>query len=101
MLTRNAGWWFSWLISARWIGFRLDFMVSLLLTAAPLLIVAVHDRVSPRLAGLALTQSLYLAGLLQWWGWQACAFLFHPLCYSLLAVVFSDDAGFRYSRVDQ
>lgn len=36
------------------------------MTAAPLLIMAVHESVSARLAGLALSQSLALAGLLQW-----------------------------------
>jgi len=66
LLSRNGGWWFSWLTSARWIGFRLDFLVAVLLTVAPLLMMAVHSRLSPRLVGLALTQSLYLAGMLQW-----------------------------------
>ena len=67
------------------------------MTAAPLLMMAVHDRLSARLAGLALTQSLQLAVTLQWmvrqsaevennmtsgaagrwarwgwWGWWAC-----------------------------
>ena len=32
--------------AARWIGFRLDVLVALLMTAAPLLMMAVHDRVS-------------------------------------------------------
>lgn len=66
LLSRNGAWWFSWLTSARWIGFRLDLLVAVLLTAAPLLMMAVHSRLSPRLVGLALTQSLYLAGMLQW-----------------------------------
>lgn len=32
--------------TARWIGFRLDMLVGLLMTAAPLLMMAVHDSVS-------------------------------------------------------
>lgn len=31
--------------AARWIGFRLDMLVGLLMTAAPLLMMAVHDSV--------------------------------------------------------
>ena len=31
--------------AARWIGFRLDMLVSLLMTAAPLLMMAVHASV--------------------------------------------------------
>ncbi|EFN52562.1 hypothetical protein CHLNCDRAFT_138549 [Chlorella variabilis] len=65
-LSDNGAWWFCFLTTARWIGFRLDLLVALLMTAAPLLMMAVHDRLSARLAGLALTQSLQLAGMLQW-----------------------------------
>jgi ABC-type multidrug transport system fused ATPase/permease subunit len=64
--SRNAGWSFCWLTTARWVGFRLDLMVSLVLTAAPLLVMALRGRISPRLAALALTQSLQLAGVAQW-----------------------------------
>lgn len=66
LLTANGAWWFCWITTARWIGFRLDLLVAVVLTVAPLLMVAVHDRLSPRLLGLALTQSLQLAGMLQW-----------------------------------
>ncbi|PRW21108.1 multidrug resistance-associated 1 isoform X3 [Chlorella sorokiniana] len=65
-LSDNGSWWFCFLTTARWIGFRLDILVGLLMTAAPLLMMAVHGSLSARLAGLALTQSLQLAGLLQW-----------------------------------
>ena len=71
LLTANVGWWFSWLTSARWIGFRLDLLVAMVLTVSPLLMMAVHQSLSPRLVGLALTQSLYLAGMLQWMVRQA------------------------------
>ena len=37
-VTENAAWWFSWLTCARWVGFRLDFLVSVLLTVAPFLV---------------------------------------------------------------
>lgn len=65
-LNENSSWWYCVISSARWIGFRLDTIVAILLTAAPLLIMALRDDVSAKLAGLALTQSLGLAGLLQW-----------------------------------
>jgi ABC-type multidrug transport system fused ATPase/permease subunit len=71
LLTANVAWWHAWLTAARWIGFRLDLMVAILLTVAPLLMMSVHDKLSPRLVGLALTQSLYLAGMLQWMVRQA------------------------------
>ncbi|KAL4424666.1 hypothetical protein ABPG77_004473 [Micractinium sp. CCAP 211/92] len=65
-LSENGAWWFCFLTTARWIGFRLDILVALLMSVAPLLMMAVHSSLSARLAGLALTQSLQLAGLLQW-----------------------------------
>ena len=71
LLSANVAWWFCWLTTARWIGFRLDLLVAVLLTVAPLLMMAVHSQLSPRLVGLALTQSLYLAGMLQWMVRQA------------------------------
>ena len=69
LLTINVSWWYSWVSSARWIGFRLDFLVAILMTAAPLLMVGLRDTLGEdnvKLVGLALSQSLYLAGLLQW-----------------------------------
>eukprot|EP00889_Picochlorum_renovo_P005611 jgi/Picre1/32641/NNA_007987.t1 len=69
LLTENIGWWYSWLCSARWIGFRLDIMVSIIITAAPLLMVGLRSKFgddNAKLVGLALSQCLYLAGLLQW-----------------------------------
>lgn len=50
----------------RWLGFRLDCLVSVLATVAPLLVMAVHSRLSSELVGLALTQALQLGGLRQW-----------------------------------
>ena len=66
ILTNNCAWWYSWLTCARWVGFRLDFIVAILLTGAPLIMMAVHNSLGAELVGLSLTQSLYLAGLLQW-----------------------------------
>ena len=66
LLTINCSWWFSWITCARWIGFRLDFIVAMLLTAAPFIMVGIHEKLGADLVGLALTQSLYLSGLLQW-----------------------------------
>lgn len=69
LLSNNVSWWFSWMTAARWIGFRLDVLVALLMTAAPLLMVGLRDKLGDnnvKLVGLALSQSLYLAGLLQW-----------------------------------
>lgn len=69
LLTKNLSWWYSWICSARWIGFRLDLLVALLMTAAPLLMVGLRNTLGEdnvKLVGLALSQSLYLAGLLQW-----------------------------------
>lgn len=69
LLSNNISWWFSWMTAARWIGFRLDVLVALLMTAAPLLMVGLRDKLGEdnvKLVGLALSQSLYLAGLLQW-----------------------------------
>jgi ABC-type multidrug transport system fused ATPase/permease subunit len=70
-LARNGAWFFSFLTCARWIGFRLDLMASIIIMAAPLAMVALRDSVSARLAGLALTQSLQLSGILQWMVRQA------------------------------
>lgn len=69
LLTINLSWWYNWICSARWIGFRLDLLVALLMTAAPLLMVGLRNSLGEdnvKLVGLALSQSLYLAGLLQW-----------------------------------
>ncbi len=69
LLSNNISWWFSWMTAARWIGFRLDVLVALLMTSAPLLMVGLQNKLGEdnvKLVGLALSQSLYLAGLLQW-----------------------------------
>ncbi len=44
--------WFCFLTTARWIGFRLDILVALLMSVAPLLMMAVHSSVSPGSAAL-------------------------------------------------
>ncbi|RMZ52713.1 hypothetical protein APUTEX25_000832 [Auxenochlorella protothecoides] len=65
-LSDNGAWWFVFVTCARWVGFRLDLLVALLMTAAPLLMMGVHDSLSARLVGLGLSQSLQLGGMLQW-----------------------------------
>lgn len=65
-LSENGSWWLCYVTSSRWLGFRLDFLVAVLMTAAPLLVMAVHQDISAKLVGLALTQALTLSGCLQW-----------------------------------
>ncbi|KDD72696.1 hypothetical protein H632_c3011p0, partial [Helicosporidium sp. ATCC 50920] len=70
-LSVNGAWYFVYITCARWVGFRLDVIVAALSAVAPLLMMAVHERMSARLVGLALTQTLSLAGMLQWMVRQA------------------------------
>lgn len=65
-LNANGAWYFVFVTCARWVGIRMDLLVALLMTAAPLLMMGVHDRMSARLVGLALSQSLQLGGVMQW-----------------------------------
>ena len=53
--------------SARWVGFRLDLICALTLSATALLAVAAKDMVKPQLLGLALTYIMSLMGVMQWW----------------------------------
>ena len=52
--------------AARWIGFRLDLICALTLTAAALLAVAAQGMVQPQLLGLALTYVMGIMGVMQW-----------------------------------
>lgn len=65
-LTVNGAWYFVFVTCARWVGFRMDMLVALLMTAAPLLMMGIHDRLTARLVGLGLSQSLQLGGVMQW-----------------------------------
>ncbi|BDA43779.1 probable cystic fibrosis transmembrane conductance regulator [Coccomyxa sp. Obi] len=65
-LDANGAWWFAFISTARWIGFRLDAISAVMLTVASILAMAIHDKVSPRLVGLALAHVLNLSGSMQW-----------------------------------
>lgn len=95
LLSNNISWWFCWMTAARWIGFRLDVLVALLMTAAPLLMVGLRDKLGEdnvKLVGLALSQSLYLAGLLQWMVRQTA---------EVENNMTSTERVFAYTRLDQ
>jgi hypothetical protein len=62
-LTHNGSWWFCFLTTARWIGFRLDMLVAILMTVAPLLMMAVHTKVGREAAWLRLRLRLGLGVL--------------------------------------
>jgi hypothetical protein len=44
-LSLNGSWWFAYLASSRWIGFRLDLIATVTLTLAVLLATAVRQQV--------------------------------------------------------
>lgn len=44
-LSLNGSWWFAYLASSRWIGFRLDLIATITLTLAVLLATAVRQQV--------------------------------------------------------
>ena len=58
---------YAFLGTARWVGFRLDVISAATLTAGVLLAMAIRDRVSSAILALALTNTLQLTGMLQWW----------------------------------
>eukprot|EP00882_Tetradesmus_deserticola_P004548 GHRQ01004794.1.p1 GENE.GHRQ01004794.1~~GHRQ01004794.1.p1 ORF type:complete len:395 (+),score=149.54 GHRQ01004794.1:630-1814(+) len=66
-LSLNGQWWYAYLATARWIGFRLDLIATITLTMAVLLAMAVRTEVRAAILGLALTHVLQLTGTLQWW----------------------------------
>ena len=45
-LDANGAWWFAFISTARWIGFRLDFISAVMLTAGSILAMAIHDKVA-------------------------------------------------------
>lgn len=44
-LDKNGSWWFCFIVTSRWIGFRLDTIAAIMLTAGALLAMAVHNKV--------------------------------------------------------
>lgn len=65
-LDANGAWWFAFISTARWVGFRLDLVAAATLLLASIFAMALHDRLSTRLVGLALSYTLSLSALLQW-----------------------------------
>ena len=63
---RNLSWWAAFVACARWLGVRLDAVATVALAAEAALLTGLAHKVDPRLAGLALTNSIGLAGSLQW-----------------------------------
>ena len=61
---------FAFIAASRWVGFRMDSLVTMLLTMACYLSVLFHDQgwfnVDPAILGLSLSMLLQLAGLFQW-----------------------------------
>ena len=43
----NGSWWYAFMGTARWVGFRLDLVAAAVLMAASLLIMGIHSRVCP------------------------------------------------------
>ena len=62
-LDANGAWWFAFISTARWVGFRLDLIASVILTAGCILAMAIYTKVrscQPRMRpdALKLLQSL-------------------------------------------
>ena len=65
-INKNARSWFSFLISSRWLGFRLDFQCASILIAISIVAVILQDSIDVGLLGFALVYTMSLSGLLQW-----------------------------------
>ncbi|KAG2494935.1 hypothetical protein HYH03_006870 [Edaphochlamys debaryana] len=65
-LALHSSWWFALIASQRWVGLRMDMLASLALVATALLACALQKRISIEVLGLALTHTLNLATLMQW-----------------------------------
>ena len=63
-LDRNGSWWFCFIASARWIGFRLDLIAAVILTAGAILAMAIHGRVR---ANAIDPEQLHLRGMSLVW----------------------------------
>ena len=55
-LDKNGTWWFCFIVTSRWIGFRLDTIAAIMLTAGALLAMAVHNKVHTISCSSSLTQ---------------------------------------------
>eukprot|EP00897_Mesotaenium_endlicherianum_P000565 jgi/Mesen1/10509/ME000083S10014 len=65
-LDANGRAFFAWLVTSRWLAFRLDGICSVVLLLASVLAIAARRQLSPSLVGLALTYMLQLSGMFQW-----------------------------------
>ena len=43
-LDSNGAWWFAFISTARWVGFRLDLIASVILTAGCILAMAIYQK---------------------------------------------------------
>jgi ABC-type multidrug transport system fused ATPase/permease subunit len=66
-LAQNGAWWHAFIASARWVGFRLDSICTVVAFAGIFLAMAMRATVSVAVLGLALTYVTQLTGALQWW----------------------------------
>jgi ABC-type multidrug transport system fused ATPase/permease subunit len=62
----NARAWFSFLMTSRWLGFRLDMISSIILVVLLFFASSLKGRIDVGLIGFALVYTLSLAGLFQW-----------------------------------
>jgi len=58
--------WFTFILTGRWLGFRLDLIVSVLVCATSFSAVAQRNDIGPGDAGLALAYIMQLTGAFQW-----------------------------------
>lgn len=65
-MDKNSDWWWLFICTSRWVGFRLDAISGLLLNAFTFLIMAIRHNINVGLMALALSQVLQLSGLMQW-----------------------------------
>ncbi|GMH35448.1 hypothetical protein BSKO_03316 [Bryopsis sp. KO-2023] len=62
----NGAWWYAFMVSSRWVGFRLDGISASLLAGSVLLSMLLRKEVSPEIVALAMSRVLQLTGALQW-----------------------------------
>ena len=65
-LDQNGQVYFSFLMAARWLGFRLDMETSIVLILVAFLAVILRDSIDPGLIGFTLVYTMQLSGLFQW-----------------------------------
>jgi ABC-type multidrug transport system fused ATPase/permease subunit len=58
--------WFSFTVVSRWIGFRMDFSVAIILISTALLAVIARNSINPGVVAVSLTYVIQISGLLQW-----------------------------------